>query len=351
MKYLIVAAKTGGHIFPAKAVSEQLIKTNNEIVLLGIGNEIEKNAYKDLNSKLYKLSIDGFRGQRIFKKFFVIYQIISCIIKVLKIIKKENVDVMIGFGGFICIPAGLAMFIKKLPIFIHEQNAVMGSANRFLSKIAKINFLAFPIKNINRSIISGNPVRRLFINNNFKEFDRTDNEIRIYVTGGSQGAQYLNEELPRVFKKLSCFIKIKHQCGKNNLNKVNNLYKKQGIDAETCEFYNDPSKQILWSDFVISRAGALTLSEIISLKRGSLMIPLPTSIDNHQLENAKSIQRMGMGILHEEGYGKEKLINSLQDLINNRLYIDWKNHNKNNHVNATNIIINKIESYFKNETF
>ncbi len=351
MKYLIVAAKTGGHIFPAKAVSEELIKTKNEIILLGIGNEIEKNAYKDLNSKFYKLSIDGFRGRTLFKKIQVFYQIILSIFKVLKIIKREKVDVMIGFGGFICIPAGFAMFIKKLPIFIHEQNAVMGSANRFLKKIAKINFLAFPIKNINRSIISGNPIRRSFLNKNIDETNRSENEIRIYVTGGSQGAQFINEEIPKVFKKLPYFIKIKHQCGKNNFNKVNNLYKIQGIDAEICEFYDDPAKQILWSDFVVSRAGALTLSEIISLKRGSLMIPLPTSIDNHQLENAKNIQRMGMGIYHEEVYGKEKLINSLQDLIKKELYLDWKNHNIDDHSNASNIIIKNIESYFKNEAF
>ena len=81
------------------------------------------------------------------------------------------------------------------------------------------------------------------------------------------------------------------------------------------------------------------------------MIPLPTSIDNHQLENAKNIQRMGMGIYHEEVYGKEKLINSLQDLIKKELYLDWKNHNIDDHSNASNIIIKNIESYFKNEAF
>ena len=171
MKYLIVAAKTGGHIFPAKAIAEELINNDNEIILLGIGNEIENNAYKALDSKKYSILIDGFRGQKILKKFKVLIQTLKGVLKVLKIIKKENIDAMIGFGGFICIPAGIAIWIRRLPIFIHEQNAIMGTANRFLSKIARINFLGFPIKQIKRSVVSGNPIRKSFINTDSDNVD------------------------------------------------------------------------------------------------------------------------------------------------------------------------------------
>ena len=229
MKYLIVAAKTGGHIFPAKAIAEELINNNHEIVLLGVGNEIENKAYKGLNSKVYSISIDGFRGQRILKKFYVLAQTLKSVFKVLKIIKKENIDAMIGFGGFICVPAGIAIWIKRLPIFIHEQNAIMGTANRFLSKIAKINFLGFPIKQIKRSIISGNPIRKSFINNDDDRISYDQNEIRIYITGGSQGANFINQEIPIVLKELTCNLKIKHQSGENNLNEVNSLYDSENI--------------------------------------------------------------------------------------------------------------------------
>ena len=346
MKYLIVAAKTGGHVFPAKAIANQLINNNHEIVLLGIGNEIEKNAYKELESNFYKLSIDGFRGQNIFKKLKVLFQILGSIFKVFKIIKKENIDAMIGFGGFICIPSGIAIWIKRIPIFIHEQNAVMGSANRLLSKIAKINFLGFPTKKINRSIFSGNPIRESF-SNNFDNTIRNQNEVRIYITGGSQGANYINQQIPMILKELPYNLKIKHQCGKNNFNIVNNLYKTDSFDVEISEFYDDPSQQILWSDFVISRAGALSLSEIVSLKRGALIIPLPTSIDNHQVENAKSIQKMKMGILHEEKDDIEELKNKLKDIIEKKLYLDWKNYYTSKHVDASKIIVSHIEDYFR----
>ena len=346
MKYLIVAAKTGGHVFPAKAVGKELINNNHEIVFLGIGNEIEKNAFKELDSNFYKLSIDGFRGQNVFKKLKVFFQILISIFKVFKIINKEKIDAMIGFGGFICIPAGIAIWIKRIPIFIHEQNAVMGSANKFLSKIAKIIFLGFPIKKIDRSIISGNPIRESFINN-IDNTKRVQNEIRIYVTGGSQGANFINQQIPIVLKELSYKLKIKHQCGKNNFNKVSDLYKTKSLDAEIFEFYDDPAQQILWSDFVISRAGALSLSEIASLGRGALMVPLPLSIDNHQVENAKSIEKIKMGILHEEKENLEELKNKLKDIIEKKLYLDWKNYSSSEHINASKIIVNHLEIYFK----
>ena len=347
MKYLIVAAKTGGHIFPAKAIAEELINNNHEIVLLGVGNEIENKAYKGLNSKVYSISIDGFRGQRILKKFYVLAQTLKSVFKVLKIIKKENIDAMIGFGGFICVPAGIAIWIKRLPIFIHEQNAIMGTANRFLSKIAKINFLGFPIKQTKRSIVSGNPIRKSFINIDSDSHDYDQNEIRIYVTGGSQGANFINQEIPMVLKELSCNLKIKHQCGENYFNEVKSLYSAGDVQAEVNKFYDNPAKEILWSDFVISRAGALSLSEIISLKRGSLIIPLATSIDNHQVKNAKIITNINMGVLHEEKNGKEKLINKLKEVIENKLYLNWKKYHIDDHVNASKIILKHLEDYFR----
>ena len=347
MKYLIVAAKTGGHIFPARAIAQELINNNHEIILLGIGNEIENKAFKGLDSKGYSISIDGFRGQKILKKLKVLIQTLISVFKVLEIIKKENIDAMIGFGGFICIPAGIAIWIRGLPIFIHEQNAIMGTANRILSNIAKINFLGFPIKQIKRSIVSGNPIRKSFINIDSDHLDYDQNKIRIYVTGGSQGANFINQEIPIVLNELSCNLKIKHQSGENNLNEVISLYNEENIEAEVFEFYDNPAEEILWSDFVISRAGALSLSEIVSLRRGALIIPLAKSIDNHQVENAKSIEKMNMGVLHQEKDGKEKLINRLQEVIEKKLYLNWKKYYINDHVNASKIILKHLEDYFK----
>ena len=147
MKILIVAAKTGGHVFPAAATGEQFFKNKHEIIFLGIGNDIERNAFEKINSKYYQISIDGFRGQNIFKKIHALFKALTNTFKVINIINKEKIDAMIGFGGFVTIPAGFACWLKRKPIFIHEQNAVMGTANKLLEKIAKICFLGFPISN------------------------------------------------------------------------------------------------------------------------------------------------------------------------------------------------------------
>jgi len=343
MKFLIVAAKTGGHVFPALAISEELIKSNHEVTILGTGSDIENKAFKDLNSKTYKLLIQGFRGNNALIKLKVLFQVFINIFKVIKILRNEKIDAMIGFGGFITVPAGLACWIIKKPIFIHEQNSVLGSANKILSKISKINFLGMPIKNINNSIISGNPIRESFFN--YDEENENNESINIYITGGSQGADFINKNIPKALKGFSN-INIKHQSGRNNSNKVKEIYLHNNIDAEVLDFYSNPQQQIFWSDFVISRAGALSLAEITSMNKGILMIPLPNSIDDHQLKNAESIQAEGMGIIHQQNDHIDSLVQKLEEIIINKYYDNWKKIIPKNHINAKKIILDNIQNYF-----
>tara|TARA_B100000945_G_scaffold72095_1_gene55050 strand:+ start:2087 stop:3130 length:1044 start_codon:yes stop_codon:yes gene_type:complete len=344
MKFLIVAAKTGGHVFPAAVIGKELIKKNHKVILIGTGSEIERNAFKELNAISYELSLEGFRGSNLINKIKFLFKALINIFKVIEIINKEKIDGMIGFGGFITIPAGIACWIRRKPIFIHEQNAVIGSANKFLKKISKIIFLGLPIENLKNAILTGNPIRESFIDH--KEYLHDDKSvIKIYITGGSQGAEYINKEVPRIFKNLPYDIKIIHQCGKDNFQEVNNLYSLDRVNAEISEFYQNPIDKILWSDFVISRGGALSLSEITSLKRGIVIIPLPTSIDNHQVENAKSIENIKMGIMHEQKSHINQLQEKLKNIIENKIYLDWQNIKNNQHINASKRIVGHIENY------
>lgn len=344
MKFLIVAAKTGGHVFPAAVIGKELIKKNHKVILIGTGSEIERNAFKELNAISYELSLEGFRGSNLINKIKFLFKALINIFKVIEIINKEKIDGMIGFGGFITIPAGIACWIRRKPIFIHEQNAVIGSANKFLKKISKLIFLGLPIENLKNAILTGNPIRESFIDH--KEYLHDDKSvIKIYITGGSQGAEYINKEVPRIFKNLPYDIKIIHQCGKDNFQEVNNLYSLDRVNAEISEFYQNPIDKILWSDFVISRGGALSLSEITSLKRGIVIIPLPTSIDNHQVENAKSIENIKMGIMHEQKSHINQLQEKLKNIIENKIYLDWQNIKNNQHINASKRIVGHIENY------
>ena len=151
--------------------------------------------------------------------------------------------------------------------------------------------------------------------------------------------------MPHALEPLSESLLIKHQCGLDNLEKVKSEYESRNIEAEVLEFFNKPEEQIKWSDFVVSRAGALSLSEITSMKKGALMIPLPNSIDNHQYENAKKIEDMGMGILHEEDEDISYLTDKLNEIIKDKKYINWKKNELSIHVNAANEIVKHIEEY------
>ena len=346
MKFMVVAAKTGGHVYPAQALSNEIISNDHEVIFIGTGSNIEKIAFKDLNIKSYQLSIEGFRGKSIFKKIRVIFQIIVNIFKVLNILRIEKVDAMIGFGGFITVPAGISCWILKKPIFLHEQNSVLGSANKLLSNFSKINFLGMPIKNIKNSIITGNPIRESFIRFEENEMTVDDHKINIYITGGSQGAEYINSSVPIALKNFSN-INIKHQSGSGRSSEVSDQYAKYNLQAEVRDFYDDPVEQILWSDFVISRSGALSISEITSLKRGVLMIPLLHSIDNHQLENAKLVLDQKMGLIHEQNESLELLTAKIKTIVDNELYKDWKKNYSKIHVNASKKILDNIYHYLR----
>ena len=125
------------------------------------------------------------------------------------------------------------------------------------------------------------------------------------------------------------------------------MYLSHSIEAEVAEFYENPAEQMLWSNFVISRGGALSLSEITSLNRGAIIIPLPTSIDNHQFYNAKHIEKMKMGIIHQQTQSLENLKQILSNIIKNETYVSWKENANKTNINSSTIIVNQVEEYFK----
>ncbi|MDG2093307.1 MAG: UDP-N-acetylglucosamine--N-acetylmuramyl-(pentapeptide) pyrophosphoryl-undecaprenol N-acetylglucosamine transferase [SAR86 cluster bacterium] len=344
MKILVSAAKTGGHIFPAIAVGHEISKLGHDVIFMGSGEPLEVNALKATNFKYFISSMEGFRGKNFFAKIKSLSLIPISVFRTIKIIRNEKIDAMVGFGGFVTVPIGLAFFIARKPVFTHEQNSILGSANKFLSKISSINFTAFPLKTpIKNNIVCGNPIRE-----NFKPTvgDLTSEDpIRIYITGGSQGAEYINTNLPKSLNEFKHKVLIKHQCGKDKKDLVINLYKQFKIEAEVSEFYDNPEILIEWSDFVISRSGALTISEVTSMSRGILMIPLPSAIDNHQFHNAKYIEEINMGLIHEEKDNLKGLTTRLKEILDKKTYNEWKKiHNNNHHASASNIATQVIEN-------
>ena len=345
MKFLISAAGTGGHVFPALEFGRECIKNDHEVLWIGTKTGIE-NQVLPKNIKFLTIPMIGFRGKNFIFKIISLVGLIASIFKSIFYIQKNNIDYIVCFGGYISLPVGLSAWICRKPLFLHEQNAIMGTSNKILKKFSKIIFLGFSINKSfsKKTMLVGNPIQKL----NLSSFTNPNHEpIRIYITGGSQGSEFINKNIPIALNELNIPLEVKHQSGIGKSSGIKELYS-SNISIEVEEFYDLPHELILWSDFIISRAGALSLSEAISLRRGSLMIPLPSAIDNHQLLNAIYISDLDMGLIHTELESFESLSQKLKHIIEKKLYLKWTETETNlNHFQAAATMLSSILK-FKN---
>ena len=343
MKFLISAAGTGGHVFPALEFGKECIKNNHEIIWIGTKTGIEKKVVPN-NIKLLTIPMKGFRGKNLIFKIISLIGLIASILKSIFYLQKNKIDYVVCFGGYISLPVGLSAWICRKPLFLHEQNAIMGTSNNALKKLSKIIFLGFSINEpfTSKMMLVGNPIKK----SRESLLEKKQHQpLRVYVTGGSQGSEFINQNVPIALNALNIPLEVRHQSGNGKSEGIKELYS-SNISVEVEEFYDSPHDEILWSDFVISRAGALSLSEAVTLKRGSVIIPLPSAIDNHQLLNAINIVDLDMGLMHEESESLESLSKKLQKVIENNLYEKWSNQENNlDHFQAARRMLSSILKY------
>jgi UDP-N-acetylglucosamine--N-acetylmuramyl-(pentapeptide) pyrophosphoryl-undecaprenol N-acetylglucosamine transferase len=343
MKFLISAAGTGGHVFPALEFGKECIKNNHEIIWIGTKTGIEKKVVPN-NIELLTIPMKGFRGKSLIFKIISLIGLIASILKSIFYLQKNKIDYVVCFGGYISLPVGLSAWICRKPLFLHEQNAIMGTSNNALKKLSKIIFLGFSINEpfTSKMMLVGNPIKK----SRESLLEKKQHQpLRVYVTGGSQGSEFINQNVPIALNALNIPLEVRHQSGNGKSEGVKELYS-SNISVEVEEFYDSPHDEILWSDFIISRAGALSLSEAVTLKRGSVIIPLPSAIDNHQLLNAINIVDLDMGLMHEESESLESLSKKLQKVIENNLYEKWSNQENNlDHFQAARRMLSSILKY------
>jgi UDP-N-acetylglucosamine--N-acetylmuramyl-(pentapeptide) pyrophosphoryl-undecaprenol N-acetylglucosamine transferase len=324
MRFLISAAGTGGHVFPALEFSAECIKKNHEVIWMGTKTGLESSKVPEKNIQFLTLPMSGYRGKGIFNKCISIFGLSVSIVKTTIFLLQNKINFVVCFGGYISLPIGIAAILCRKQLILHEQNAVMGTSNKLLAPFAKIIFLGSPLatKHQNNTQLVGNPIKK--ITKHQETASPKSNELKIYVTGGSLGSEFINQNIPIALSSLNIPIMIQHQSGLNKLEGVQSLYTGR-TSSDIQEFYETPLENILWSDFVICRAGALTLAEVTSLNRGCMMIPLPSSIDNHQLENARQVEKLNMGLIYEESASPQALQEKLINIIEKKMYLDWQN--------------------------
>jgi len=314
---LIAAGGTGGHVYPALAVADYLREQGVKITWVGTEKGLEHRVVPAAGISLELISISGLRGKGLLNLIFVPMKLVVAVIQTLSIFLKVKPDAVLGMGGFVSGPCGLAAFILRKPLYLHEQNAIPGLTNKVLSYLATTVMQAFPnsFKGNKDIIATGNPIRKDIsglATPDERMANRQDN-IRLLIIGGSLGAQALNENIPQALSEVKKELQpsVWHQTGKNKLDTTISNYKKVKVEAKVTEFIEDMAEAYEWADLVICRAGALTISELANAGVGAILVPYPYAVDDHQTANAQYLTNAGAAILIQQ----DQLIPNLKESI------------------------------------
>lgn len=296
---LIMAAGTGGHVFPALACAQEFIERGYSVHWLGTPHGMENELVGKAGLPLHAVNVTGLRGKNITTLMKAPFLLLGALFAARKLIKTLNPVCVVGFGGFITGPGGLAAKLMGVPLIIHEQNAVVGTANRYLAKIASRVCQAFPQAFADKyhPIVTGNPVRsELFISKTYEPIE--NRPARLLVVGGSLGAEALNKIVPEALALLDANIRpeVFHQAGKKHAELTKERYQQAKVEASVEPFISDMKQAYLWADLVVCRAGALTISELAATGSAAILVPLPTAIDDHQNFNADFLVNKGAAI-------------------------------------------------------
>ncbi len=299
--FMLMAGGTGGHIFPALAVADSLRARGHHVIWLGSEGAMETRIVPQYDILLETLAIKGVRGNGLKRKLMLPFTLFKTVRAAQRIIKKHRVACVIGFGGFVTFPGGVAAKLCGVPIVIHEQNAVAGLSNRQLSRWAKRVLYAFPKAFEHENGLVGNPVRADIANlpTPAERFHGRTGRLKVLVMGGSLGADILNQTLPKALALLPEHERpqMYHQSGRNKLGSLQADYDALGVEAECVEFITDMVSAYRDADLVICRAGALTIAELTAAGVGALLVPYPHAVDDHQTANARFMVRAQAGLL------------------------------------------------------
>jgi len=303
---LIMAGGTGGHVFPALALARALEEQSCEVIWLGTRRGIEARLVPAAGIPVEWISISGLRGKGVTALLLAPFRLTRALWESLRVMRRHRPRVVVGLGGFVSGPGGLAAWLSRRPLVIHEQNAVAGLTNRLLSRVADQVLEAFPSSfgADRRAREIGNPVRREFFALPAPEarFAVRHGALRLLVVGGSQGATRLNAVVPQALAQVAARlpIEVRHQAGERWITGARDAYAAAKIEAEVVPFIDDIAAAYAWADLVVCRSGALTISELAAAGVASILVPFPAAVDDHQTCNAGFLVRQGAAVLLPE---------------------------------------------------
>jgi len=289
---LVMAGGTGGHIFPGIAVAEHLETNGWKIHWLGTEKRMEAEIVPAHGFEISFINIAGLRNKNWQAWLKTPFKLMQSVMQSIQIIRKVNPDVVLGMGGYASAPGGVAAWLLRKPLVLHEQNAVAGMSNRYLANIASKVLSAFPgaFNTRLKAKVVGNPLRKeILAIDQVVPVDPASSK-KVLVVGGSLGAKVLNDTVPQAMKQIKLQnITVWHQTGKGHKQSVIENYQQYDVPEESVkvtEFIDDMAAAYQWADVVICRAGALTVSELAMAAKPAIFIPLPHAVDDHQTKNA-----------------------------------------------------------------
>jgi UDP-N-acetylglucosamine--N-acetylmuramyl-(pentapeptide) pyrophosphoryl-undecaprenol N-acetylglucosamine transferase len=324
-RVLVTAGGTGGHVFPALAAAKLFEQQGVKVRWIGTRQGIESSVVPANHIDIDYLDVAGVRGQGLARLIWAPLKIIKAVFRALGIMHRFKPDLVLGMGGFVTGPTGIAGWLSGRPVFIHEQNAIAGFTNRMLALLAKKVFQAFPDAfPANKKVeIIGNPVRAEIaeLSDPVQRYRKRSGPIRFLVLGGSQGAVALNELVPKALAQIHMAFefKVRHQAGAKNQDKAEACYQQAGVDAEVIPFIDDMASAYEWADVVICRSGALTVSELAAAGVASVLIPYPFAVDDHQTRNGEYLSCRGAAyLLQQNELNEVDLANLIKTQLCNR---------------------------------
>jgi len=327
VRVVLAAGGTGGHVFPAEALAAELLKRDVQLILFtdqrggaygGVLGEVEmrfvrcgRMAGRNLVARLQggaELALGFFQAR--------------------SLLKHETPGAVVGFGGYASVPTVLAAAMTGYPTLIHEQNAILGRANRLLAaRVAKVATVfdqvgGLPAGRAGKVLRTGMPVRPAFSSVRGQPYPPLDGEgpVRLLILGGSQGARVFSDVVPaaveRLAKDLRGRLVIGQQCRPEDLDRVRDAYERMGATAELQSFFDDVPERLAAAHLVIARSGASTVGELTTVGRPALLVPYPHAIDDHQTANARALDAAGAGwLVPQEIFSPDALAERLESLL------------------------------------
>jgi UDP-N-acetylglucosamine--N-acetylmuramyl-(pentapeptide) pyrophosphoryl-undecaprenol N-acetylglucosamine transferase len=292
-----MAGGTGGHILPALAVARLLRERGIPVLWLGSRGGMEARMVPQSGFELAEVEIGGLRGKDLGTRLAAPWRLLRAVLQAMAIMRAQRPRLVLGFGGFVAGPGGLAARLLGIPLVIHEQNAIAGLTNRVLARLANRVLAGYPGAFAAGAEVIGNPVRPdiAALPEPEERMAGRQGPLRLLVVGGSLGARALNETVPQALALLAPKERpeVWHQAGSKLLEEARAAYGRAGVEARVEPFIADMAAAYAWADLVLCRAGALTVAELAAAGVGSLLVPFPHAVDDHQTHNAAVLAEAG----------------------------------------------------------